>query len=319
MAAWALVAACGGRTLGVDGDAGMTAAQACAENARLRCARLQTCSATQIKIRYGSQSACETGEAESCMATLAEPSNGKTIAHVEACAQAFAAWDCTDYLNDLNIPPACQQATGSFANGTVCAVAGQCQTGFCAIARGASCGVCAALPVAGDSCAQLTTCGPGLVCTSDTMTCVVVGAAGATCGKGTPCGARLSCIGGSCQAVVQSAGAPCDPTGKTGPTCDLDAGLVCNGDSKTCHAVVLAAASEPCGYIDHQSVVCAAEGVCTATSGTPGTCTPAAAAGQACDTASGTSCISPGRCVGQPIDGGITGTCQVAGTQLCVE
>ena len=325
--AWcALIVACGGTTAGTDGDAGVTAAQACADNAHQRCMRLQRCSPTDVQIRYGSESVCETGETSSCMSTLAEPSNGKTPALVEACAQAYPGWDCTDSLNDQNIPQACRQQTGPFADGTVCAVSGQCQTGFCAIAPGASCGICTALPAAGASCAQLTTCGAGLTCTSDTKTCVVVGAQGAACGKGSPCGAGLSCVGadsaantpGTCQAAVDVLGATCDPAQKAGPTCDLNAGLACNGASKTCQPVVVVAAGQPCGQVNNQTAHCSAEGVCTGASGTtPGTCTAAAAEGAPCDTAAGTTCITPGRCVGSGTDGGITGTCQVAGAQTC--
>ena len=329
--AWcALVVACGGTTggqpAGTGGDAGMTAAQACADNAHQRCTRLQTCSATELQIRYGSESACEMGEKSSCMLTLAEPSNGKTVADVEACAQAFAVWDCTDYLNGQKTPPACVQRTGPFANGTTCAVSGQCQTGFCAIAPGAGCGTCTAVPPADASCAPLTVCGPGLTCTSDTKSCVALAAQGAACGKGAPCGAGLSCVGanattnvmGTCQRAVETSGATCDPTLKTGPGCDRNAGLVCNGSSKTCQPVVLASAGQSCGYVTPQTAYCSADGVCVGASGAnPGTCTAAATAGAACDTASGTSCISPGRCVGSSGDGGITGTCQYAGAQTC--
>jgi hypothetical protein len=156
------------------------------------------------------------------------------------------------------------------------------------------------------------------------MTCVVVGAESAACGKGAPCGVGLSCVGadattntqGICQAAVETSGATCDPAQKTGPTCDRNAGLVCNGMSKTCQAIVLAAAGQPCGDVDNQTATCSTEGTCTGASGTtPGTCTAGASDGAACET--GTNCIEPGRCVGTSGDGGITGTCQYAGTQTC--
>jgi hypothetical protein len=328
--AWcALLAACGGATSAgttPTGDAGLTAAQACTDNVHQRCTRLQTCSSTTVLIRYGSESACESGEMSSCLATLAEPSNGKTPASVEACAQAYAGWDCTDYLNGDNAPTPCQQQTGSFAVGTVCAVAGQCQTGFCATAPGASCGTCTALPAAGASCAQLTSCGAGLTCTSDTQTCVALGVYAAACGTGAPCGAGLSCVGadgtthtlGTCQLAIETSGTTCDPSLKTGAGCDRNASLVCNGTSKTCQPVVLAAAGQPCGDVNDQSAYCLAAGVCTGASGsTPGTCTAAVADGAACDAASGTACMTPGRCVLDSSDGGTAGTCQVAGQQMC--
>jgi len=318
VASWALVVACSGGSGGA-GAAGVSAAQACADNAHQRCLQLQACSATDLQLRYGSESDCETRETYSCTTALSEPVNGNTPAAVEACAGAYAGWACADYLDDENIPQACQQQLGAVINGGSCAIDGQCQSGFCGIAPGASCGTCSGLPAAGASCAQLTSCGSGLACTADTFECVVFGVRGSTCGKGAVCGVGLSCIGvagkATCQLAGDTAGATCDPTGKTGSGCDRNAGLACNSASKTCQPVVVASQGQPCGNVGGQPVYCEAEGACTgATGSTPGTCTAAAADGAACDRASGPGCIIPARCIG---DGGTAGTCQYSGTQSC--
>ncbi len=345
---WALVVACSGDGSGSGPvSSGVSAAQACADNAHARCIQLQSCSATDLQLRYGSESTCETRETDNCTTSLAEPLNGNTPAAVEACAGAYAGWACADYLNDTNIPPACQQQLGPIIDGGSCAIDGQCQSGFCAIPPGSSCGACSGVPKPGDSCAELTSCGPGLACTTDTVLCVAFGARGSACGKGALCGVGLSCVGadlsngtqGTCRQAGETLGAPCDPTEQLGAGCDRNTGLACNSGAKeadagpegateggaddagttgdagsagrTCQAVIVASAGQPCGDdIDEQPVYCEADGVCTGASGTtPGTCTAAAADGAACNAATGPGCLIPARC--------IAGTCQYSGAQSC--
>lgn len=231
-ASWVLVVAC---TRGSGpATATVSAAQACADNAHERCTQLQTCSPTDMQLRYGSESTCETRETNNCATALAEPLNGNTPAAVEACAGAYAGWACVDYLNDTNIPSACRQQLGPIVNGGSCAIDGQCQSGFCGIVPGSACGTCAAVPKVGASCAGLTGCGPGLACTTDTFKCVAFGVRGSACGKGAVCGIQLSCVGatnvaqGTCEQAGEEMGAACDPTEKTGGGCDRNAGLVCN-------------------------------------------------------------------------------------------
>src|ERR1700679_177150 len=87
----------------------VSAAQACADNAHARCMRLQSCSATDLALRYGSEGACETRETTNCTTGLAEPLNGNTSEAVEACAAAYAGWACDAYLDDVDVPVACRQ------------------------------------------------------------------------------------------------------------------------------------------------------------------------------------------------------------------
>jgi len=302
----------------------VSAAQACADNARERCARLQICSPTDVELRYGSVSTCETRETRNCATSIAEPLTGNTPAAVEACAGAYAGWACVDYLNGVNIPLPCRQQLGPVINGGFCALDGECESGFCATAPGSACGTCTAPPKLGASCARLTSCGPGLTCTPDTAACVHFGVRGATCGKGAVCGVGLSCVGvdltpntqGLCQPAGQKPGAPCDPTLRTAAGCDRNAGLVCNATSKACQKVVVATAGQPCGDdVGGQPAYCQAEGDCTGGSSTkPGSCAAAAADGARCDLVNGPACVIPARCIAHE---GTSGTCQYSGEQTC--
>lgn len=318
----------GGTDGGGGGDAGggITADQACADTAHARCTLLESCSAVRVQVVYGDEATCESRIKQNCVNALAAPSTGNTPAATEACAQAYAGWACADFLDGANVPQACAQVTGSLASGAACEFAGQCQSGFCAIVPGAACGTCAAPPKAGDSCAQLTTCGnnAGLTCTQDTQTCVVLAAQGAACGKGAPCGTGLSCVGadaatstqGTCQAAGTQAGATCDPQLKTAAGCSRDAGLTCNAQSKQCATITVVGGSQPCDDVNNQAQLCSAGGQCTETAaGKTGTCTAAAADGAACDTQAGPPCLSPARCIASGT--GTAGTCQLPTASAC--
>jgi hypothetical protein len=321
--------ACGGSSTspGSRGSSGPSAAQACAELGNAECARLETCSPTDMILRYGDSATCTARVTANCTTSLAAASTGNSPVHTEACSQAYPGWPCTDYLNDLDVPTACQQQTGSVGAGGGCAFPGQCQSGFCAIAPGAACGTCAAQPTLGSSCAGITTCGPGVVCTSDTQTCVVVAASGGACGTGQPCGVGLSCVGsdattntqGTCQPDSETVGAVCDPLLKAGGHggCDRANGLVCNSMTTQCAAIAVATAGQPCGDVNDQNSPCGTNGVCMGASGTtPGTCTGAAADGTGCDTTAGPGCLDLSRCI-LGADGGTAGTCAMNGTTSC--
>jgi hypothetical protein len=306
-------------------DSGTTTAQACDAIAQARCTRLAACSTANLQIRFGDEASCEAREKLSCTNSLAAPGNGSSPTHIAACAQAIATWDCTNYLNGRNVPTACQQQTGSLATGAACAVAGQCQTGFCAIPPTAACGVCANEPALGASCAELSTCGPSVVCTTDTQTCVVLGAMGEPCGKGAPCGTGLSCVGadattgaqGTCQPAGEMLGVVCDSAQTLNPNCDRNGGFVCNSKTKQCAALSIASGGEPCGDVGSQNAPCGTSGLCVGASGaTPGACVAAAADGAPCDTEKGPPCLQLARCV-LSSDAGTSGTCQVPDATLC--
>lgn len=291
-----------------------SADSACADVAHARCARLAACSAVAVQIRYGDEATCEARERQNCSDAQAAPGTGNNPQRTEDCSQAFGGWSCTDFLNSTNIPAACVQVTGSVATGAACAFSGQCQTGFCAIAPGSACGTCAAAPVAGASCAALTSCGQGLSCNGQTKTCVAPATTvGASCGTGAPCGAGLGCADGMCQASATQLGATCDPSG---PGCDRNAGLVCNRKTKLCATATIAAAGQPCGDVENQTAFCGASATCVGASGsTPGMCVAAAADGAACDLASGPACEQLARCI---VSSGTAGTCRMSAAALCM-
>jgi hypothetical protein len=313
------VAAVADASCGSGGTTGnLTADMACADVAHAGCTRLLACSATALQVRYGDEKTCEMREEQSCIKALAAPGNGNDATHTEACAQDIPAWACPDYLNGANTPAGCTQQAGTGATGESCAFPGQCQSGFCAVAPGIGCGICAPRPTVGAACAGLTTCGQGLICTSDTQTCVTFATTvAAPCGPGAPCGAGLSCIGatglamGTCRPSATQAGATCDPTLKTGPGCDRNAGLVCNSHSKECAPATVAVTKGSCGVVDNQTVFCAASGSCK-----NGICVAAAADGAACDTANGPGCEQLARCI-VGSGSGTAGTCHMNELTLC--
>lgn len=302
---------------------GITADQACADLAHARCTALETCSTLRIATQYGDEATCEARNKANCVASLAAPSTGAAPATSEACAMAYTGWSCPDLLDGTNIPGACQQPKGSLAAGSACAFPGQCQSGFCAIAPDAACGVCAAPPKAGDSCAALTNCGQGLLCTSDTQVCATYVTQGGMCGKGMPCGTGMSCVGsttttpGTCQTAVATMGAACDPAAKTGPACDRDKGLTCNSTSKTCVTLATVGGGQACGDVSGSGVACSASGVCNGAMGTTaGTCAAAVADGASCSTPGLKGCEALARCIVAG-EGGATGTCAMQSASAC--
>lgn len=282
-----------------------SAERACTDEAVARCTKFDSCGTNAIAVRFGDQATCQAREQESCVKALAAAGTSATASSTEDCATAFPSISCTDYLNNT-LPAVCQARPGQLALGAACAFPSQCQSRFCGIPKNGACGVCAALPAVGDSCADLTQCGPGLKCVDNGMTCAsVTSSTGDTCDKDDPCGAGFSCVGakpnatpavqGSCQPAVQTLGAPCDPKRQTGAGCDPDLGLGCDPTSMVCVAVMVAAPGEPC---DGSLIVCSGSGGCSIPTGaTTGTCQAAAADGVACDTASGPGCLNPARCV----------------------
>jgi hypothetical protein len=307
-------------------DASPLITATCANVAMAECAKLETCSPLLMQTRYGSVSTCQTRLSATCANALDAPSTGNSPAQLDACLKVYGTWSCTDYIDNVNAPAACAQQKGKLASGAACAFPAQCETGFCAIRPHAVCGTCADAPKVGDSCADLTTCGEGLLCIASSKSCATLGTVGETCDADSPCGAHLSCIGanaakatvGKCQTSVAKKGATCDPTNQTGPGCDFDAGFVCNSMSKECEPITVSPAGGPCDSDDHQFAVCSASGSCSASeAGALGTCTAAAVDGKACTTAAkGPGCLVPARCI-LTTDGGTTGTCQVEETPMC--
>jgi len=313
---------------GDEAGAAPNADQACGDNAKARCTRIQQCSQALMATTYVDEGTCETRFKLSCLNSLAVAGTGNNPQATEACAAAYPTESCDDFLDD-NPPAACLQVKGPRANGGTCGFPGQCQTGFCAIVPGSECGACAPVPQAGDSCTQLTTCGQLLSCWSESSLCTGFASQGGVCNKDQPCGAGLYCVGststinGTCEPSVETLNAPCDSTAKTGPGCDRNELLTCSGVTDQCATVSFAGAGQPCGTVNEQLVLCAAAGTCTATTADAGvttaateTCVAAAADGAQCDLVQGPFCITPARCI-STIAGGSVGTCQFPDPTKC--
>jgi hypothetical protein len=322
MTAGAMFYACGG---GSSGSGGPSAQQACTDEAATMCALLETCVTNGAVIDYGDASACVARQTTPCLTSLQANGSGRTPQNYEACAEALAMESCPDDLDNDPAPP-CTAPPGSLAMGAACAFAAQCTTAFCAIPPATACGTCQPPPGAGSSCANLDTCGPGLVCVAGS--CVTYGTSGDACSAAQPCGSGLTCVTpakmtmGSCVVSGTMVGVPCDPKKETGAGCASSLGLYCNATKKQCEAQAYATAGQPCGEIAGVDTVCTGGAACIAVTtgdgGTAASCVAPAPDGQPCNTITGPPCTRPARCIGTELDGGATGTCQLPGATACM-
>ncbi|MFO0648281.1 MAG: hypothetical protein U0326_18725 [Polyangiales bacterium] len=323
-------AACGADT--TPGPTGPTATQACTALAQAECARRDACSNHFLIGRvYGDLATCEQRVRDACVTSLAAHGTGQTPSNVQACATAYPSIACADYFNNTNLPASCFAQPGTLANGAACRYASQCQSAFCAVPTGTSCGVCAARPAAGAPCngpgAPVGCGGHGLTCVGETATapgtCVALGAMGATCDLSHPCGSGLSCTpvaiaapSRTCQPAGAEVGVACGGASASG--CDNERGLACNTMSRTCQNITLVAAGAACGVgADGGFSSCANSGDCMGyTLATlRGTCRATAADGAACDRAAGPYCRTPASCV-TPASGGAA-TCALPSSASC--
>jgi hypothetical protein len=326
---WILLSAgCSSSSSGGDSVGGLTTDQACSDNSRAMCAKLQECSPAAVTTAYGDLPTCMARLKAACLDTEGAPSTGANPEKAEACAQAFATYPCVDYRNKTNIPAPCQPVMGGLAAGSACEYPAQCQTGFCAVPMGSRCGVCAAEPSQGASCANLTNCSPDLQCTTDTLECEGNAGSGEACGMGKPCGAGFSCVAdagtgtpGTCQAAGAAVGTPCDGTNKKGPACDGALSLYCNGVTRTCALTQYADAGSPCGYdVEAGTNVQCTVGTCQGAvpnRGTPGQCAGREADEGPCAVPDGgasvssAGCLPPARCIAA------TGKCEFVTASSC--
>lgn len=307
------------------GPTGPSAAQACSDASHASCARLDACWKNGTTIQWGDVPTCESRMQLSCLAALAAPSTGRTTTSEESCAQAIPAESCTDFF-DNSQPAPCRPPAGGLGNGAGCAFSAQCASAFCGFAPAAACGTCQPAPTVGTSCANLESCGPGLVCANGA--CAAYASNGAQCNDGQPCGSGLTCVtppaatNGTCMPVGTTVGAACDPKRQTNPVCDFTQGLYCEGTTKKCAALAFAGAGQPCGRIGTGFTACTGGSECVA--GAPGAdggvssmCVAPVADGAACNTVSGPPCARPARCVGSALDGGASGKCAIADATQC--
>jgi hypothetical protein len=346
-----------------EGGAGADAAvvpiaisNACADLAKARCTQNDACTGGLRNVAlYGGEPTCEERVSLQCVVELSAPSIAQTAVTVEACAVSIATQSCADAFDEVPTA-ACVPIAGALTTGAACIASSQCGSTYCAIAPNAVCGSCAAVPKAGDHCGSTAECGDrgGLTCAGGV--CIPIGQSGSPCTSAIPCGYGLSCVGGTasapgtCQSAAADAGAACDPTGATAPSCGVDLGLTCDPATRACVPTTYATGGAECGKLDAGVAGCAAgaciitvpdagtivdAGVDAADAGdggddaatvdagpatapgapTTGVCAAAAKDGTECDVALGPPCLPPAQCVSG--DGGTAGTCMLPSAGTC--
>ncbi|HEY1817190.1 MAG TPA: hypothetical protein VGG74_32810 [Kofleriaceae bacterium] len=320
----------------------ISAQQACADLAHATCSARDSCSGNFLNARdYGTEAICEARTGSSCVAGLAVTDTAATPESREDCAKAFGSGveTCLDYFED-DPAPACEAPTGAGATGDSCAVPAQCASTYCAVADTEVCGTCQPLPMAGATCTVTTDCGRDLGCAIATGAtsgvCAAWVATGGACLTGVePCVPELACMGddptssahGTCVATVGSVGSACDSSRKDAPPCNGDLGLACIPSGAgttigTCQMVTLAGVGETCGSLGGPPITsiadCAAGATCVKGSAADrtGTCVAPAADGAPCDSALGPPCLDPAKCVPSTA-GGTAGTCTLPYVAAC--
>ena len=306
-----------------NGDGSMstvTAMQACADEANLRCNMINQCQPGLggVGHHYPDLMTCVSRQTESCVNALAAPGTGQTPEHVESCVAAKKAQSCTEFFSGV-APAECLTPAGSLQIGAACAVSGQCASAFCSVAANASCGSCAAAPTVGTPCKTEAACGDTLGCSAAGQ-CATPMTVGGSCDDQHPCIAgSVVCatlkddggIGRTCQLEVQTAGDECDANNLGAPDCDLGYGLVCI--AKKCVAATAATAGSVCGAdaTNKSFAECVGGATCEGPMAQR-KCVAPAMDGQACSTIAGPHCLDPANCVvGSGGDAGTASSCEL--------
>lgn len=272
-----------------------------------------------IGTEFGTQATCVTRYELACAERLAVPGTALTSADILSCSQGLPTETC-EALYSNNPEEVCAAPAGKLAQNVPCEASAQCASAYCAVPANSFCGTCQPTPVQGASCAQ-SSCPPGLECLATVQTCGLPVADGGACNALSDCQFGLTCLSkAKICAPTADGGQACDYTGKVGPGCNDNLGLVCQriGDGGMCALKELADAGQSCGTLSDSGVAtnCGDRGFCqkAANSGV-GTCLAMAADGTACDTANGPDCELPARCV--ITGGGTSGTCQLQSSAMC--
>ena len=235
-----------------------------------------------------------------CKVTTDEPGTGLGADWLHACAESVTRDLCSNFQFD----PHCNLPNGTIESGKPCESHAQCQTGICSgPGTAGSCGTCSPVLTTGDACIpggppcnksavclqgtcvaavrhdNGASCSVGRsdcksgICDGKTHTCVDPMPAGASCVSEWDCADGLACSGFVCTPTV-GMGAACAPEiGPTPSPAPCSRSLVCARATKTCVAVHLAKAGEPC---DVDATRCEI-GTCS------GTCPTVLADGAPCD------------------------------------
>lgn len=230
-----------------------------------------------------------------------------------------------DALADCELgvdPEACEDIfAGVTPLGEDCSTTEECAPGGACVGEGtAVCKTCRAVAALGEDCSS-TTCGSGARCL-DVGTgpkCIAANApVGAACGTVETglCAGRLQCVGSTtftCQRPAQL-GQLCDPSGTTGPDCNLYRGLACD-DTDRCVRLTIGTDGTACG--NGAPTLCRSDLYCDTASSR---CQPSPREGQGCtfaNCAEGFFCDS-GTCRATRASGAAcTASSQCSGDDVC--
>jgi len=270
----------------------VSADQAATDASSALCEALQKCAPLLVQITYGDVDACKSRSKVGFQPALSANGTSLTASQLESCAQDLGGATC-EKLVGHDLPASCQTKPGTLTDGAACGTDQQCQNRLCRKDATAACGTCSKLGAAGDACTANEECDYGLGCTSGVCSAFVT--AGNPCDTNHACNPTLVCKSGTC-GTPGEAGEACEPPTSLASTCNLVEGLFC-GANRICAQLQYAGPGEPCGLVDGRGVGCSGAGTCRTTGGLSGTCQAPAADGSACS-ATGPSCTSPARCVG---------------------
>jgi len=285
-----------------------TVEQACNDLSTSLCNALGVCSTFLLQLGFGDVATCVSRNNLACTIGQNATGVGRTVADIEGCARALPLVSCGDLVAH-KMPAACQDKPGSVLNGAPCGASTQCQSTYCR--PQGQCGICGPRQAAGASCTSNDQCQPDLVCAASQ--CVAPGELGQTCDDRRPCRDDLYCStgtsGSAACAMKVGAGRSCADSDKA---CDILQGVGCHPTTKVCQTVRVAHRGEGCGLVSGTLVLCEAAGSCDgAAFPAAGTCSPAAADGESCGSATtnNRSCLAPSTCV--------VGICRLPVTASC--
>lgn len=264
---------------------------ACTKYASARCAALERCAGTLLRIDYGTRDACERQVHDLCINTASLPGASIAPSAVSSCADALASATCDQVQASLDRPFCEAVGGGTLSDGAPCSSGYQCSSRACFRAAGSVCGTCQPPVGVGGGCRSSVDCPNGTTCTG--YVCLPASGVGGPCDGTHGCAGYLMCSNGVCT-PSPAEGSAC------GPACSNKLGLDCDGSTQTCQPIPIAADGEACGL----NVACEAHGACVQS-----VCRSAVAAGHPCDSQAGPFCQQPAEC--------IDGWCKVPDGSTC--
>jgi hypothetical protein len=285
-----------GNDAGNNTDSGTNLSQAESDLATAICQQLQNCTPFLLQILYGDVPGCTARFLLTVQPEVGVNGSNITSSELEACATGYTSESCSQLFDGVS-PSGCS-ITGTLPNGTACGVGLQCQSGYCKLTSGTTCGVCTTKSTAGNACTTNGDCPQGYYCKSSICAANVTQGGACTTDGGLVCLGQYYCDTNSstCQTPSTDAGTGC--SFKNALICAAGAGLFCNGS--TCQQIGVAAIGSQCGLslAPISLTACADGGSCALTSQTQGTCFAPAADGTACATDGGQpNCLGPATCV----------------------